>query len=154
MTNKVRFLTLLCIGLSVLSVVLLYLLWRPSEEPQAAPVVIEVEDLQYGYVIGRGIITDLQEVQTVLDCIENLEFYSSSGAIVPSGGIIEIHIFQNGDVLTYSFAGGLSEGGGQVKDQQDPDVKNWYRSEKDITSFLEDHIQKTYPAPDWESLLQ
>ena len=126
---------------------------QPSQpEDTAPPVVIEVEDLHYGYVIGRGIITDPQEVQTVLDCIESLEFYSDSGKIVPMGGIIQIHIFRDGDVLSYSFAGGLPEGGGQVSDHQDPEVANWYRSEKDITAFLEDHIQKTYPPPDWEEL--
>lgn len=151
--KKVPLLAVFCIVLTVLSVTLMYLLWQQSKS-ETTPVVIGVEDLQYGYVVGRGIITDSQEVQTVLDCVESLEFYSNSGAIVPNGGIVEIHIFQNGDIQSYSFAGGLPEGGGQVKDHQDPEVKNWYRSEKDITAFLEDHIQKTYPPPDWGSLLQ
>ncbi len=147
---------LLCILLFLslgINVILSGFLLQPKA-PEPEPVVVEIEDFTYGAVVGRGFLTDPEDIAVVLDCIDNLTLYEEEDKdrIVPLGGVIRIQLYRNGDIREYSFAGSYYEkygGGGQVKDHQDPNVKNWYRSPTDITLFLQEHIQKTYPVPDW-----
>lgn len=141
---------LCCIGSLLMNIVLFLLLVQLQradleKTPFVAETTVVIEKVYYGNVVGRGIITDPADVAVVLDCIDHLEFYADDIDLAYMGGGIEVYLYQDSDVKSYTFGDGA-----QIKDHQDPHPVRWFRSPgESIVPFLEEHIQKTYPYPEF-----
>ena len=143
MSKKYQLLRILLFLSLGVNVILFGLLLQPKA-PEPEPVVIQIEKSWYRFIVGRGVITDPEEVAVVLDCIDRMEFFGDDLSLIPMGGGITIYIYQEGEVKGYTF-----DEGGKIRDHQDLSENNWYLSPHDITPFLEEHIQKTYPYPEF-----
>ena len=105
--------------------------------------VITVTRTHYGAVVGMGLIRDADDIQRVLDCVDNLEFSIDDINKVNTGGGYEVAIFQDGTIRRYVFVGGL------IKDLQEENTRYWFHSQDELLPFLEEHLQKRYPYPEY-----
>lgn len=106
--------------------------------------VITVTRTHYGTVVGMGLIRDADNIQRVLDCVDNLEFFNDDINNICSGGGYEVAIFQGGTVRRYVFV--MCE---LAKDCQDENSLHWYRYQGEMLPFLEECLQKRYPYPEY-----
>lgn len=109
------------------------------QPPQMPPAFAVVQSVSYGSINGVGLITDAEKMAIILDSVNNIVYLNDDARNVPTGGGLELTIFEGETIRRFSMSNG-----DVVKNYQDPDVNSWYRIPTELITLLRDCIQENY----------